>query len=72
MDSKKPANACHQCGATSYRPVVSRAPDGAMRPNCQYMCVRCKILFTTVDEWRLGEVTSKRLDLNVSREALCR
>jgi transcriptional regulator NrdR family protein len=55
MEQKKPTNACHQCGATSYRPVLSRAADGAMRPTGQYMCVHCKILFTTIEEWRLGE-----------------
>ena len=55
MEQKKPANACHQCGATSYRPVLSRAADGAMRPTGQYMCVHCKFLFTTIEEWRKGD-----------------
>lgn len=55
MEPGKPVNACRRCGATSYRPVLSRATDGAMRPSGQYMCVRCKVLFTTIDQWRLGE-----------------
>ncbi len=55
MHTGKPINACHRCGATSYRPVIARAPDGGMRPNGQYMCVRCKLLFTTLTQWRLGE-----------------
>ncbi len=55
MHTGKPINACHRCGATSYRPVIARAADGAMRPNGQFMCVRCKLLFTTLTQWRLGE-----------------
>jgi len=61
MESKTPTNSCNRCGATSYRPVLSRAADGAMRPNGQYMCVRCKILFTTIDQWRLGGVPDVRI-----------
>lgn len=55
MESGKPVNACHRCGTTSYHPVFARAADGVMRPSGQYMCVKCKLLFTTITEWRLGE-----------------
>jgi len=56
MEQKRPTNACHQCGATSYRPVLGRAADGAMRPTGQYMCVHCKFLFTSIEEWRNGDL----------------
>jgi transposase-like protein len=54
MGSGKPANVCHRCGATNYRPVIARAEDGVMRPSGQYRCQGCKFVFSTVDEWRFG------------------
>jgi len=52
MDNKTPANACHRCGATAYRPVIARDASGAMTPSGAYRCVRCKLEFTSIDQWR--------------------
>lgn len=54
MGIGKAVNTCHRCGATSYRPVMARAADGNMRPSGQYSCIRCKLVFITVKEWRQG------------------
>lgn len=51
MDNK-PANACRRCGATAYRPVIARDANGAMMPSGAYRCVRCKLEFTSIDQWR--------------------
>jgi hypothetical protein len=48
----RPANSCHHCGATAYRPVLDRDPSGAMRPNGQYQCVQCRRVFSSMTEWR--------------------
>ncbi|WP_143434386.1 hypothetical protein [Hydrogenophaga sp. H7] len=52
MDNKTPANACHRCGATAYRPVIARDASGAMTPSGAYRCVQCKLEFTSIDQWR--------------------
>jgi hypothetical protein len=49
-------NKCHRCGATSYKPVIKRDVDGAMNPSGESQCVGCKLIFTEIDEWRLGPV----------------
>ena len=51
MDNK-PANACRLCGATAYKPVITRDANGAMMPSGAYRCVRCKLEFTSIDQWR--------------------
>jgi hypothetical protein len=45
---------CHRCGATSYRPVIERDAQGAMRPNGRYRCTGCELVFATLREWREG------------------
>ena len=40
------------CGATAYRPVIARDANGAMMPSGAYRCVRCKLEFTSIDQWR--------------------
>lgn len=52
MDSKNPSNACRLCGATAYQPVIARDANGAMMPSGTYRCVRCKLEFNTIDQWR--------------------
>jgi ribosomal protein L40E len=52
MDNKPPANACRRCGATAYKPVIARDASGAMTPSGAYRCVRCKVEFTSIDQWR--------------------
>jgi hypothetical protein len=47
-------NKCHRCGAASYKPVIKRDEDGAMNPSGESQCVGCKLIFTEIDEWRVG------------------
>jgi len=50
----KSINKCHQCGATSYKPVIKRDEQGAMTMSGTYHCTGCRLEFTTIDEWRTG------------------
>lgn len=52
MTIEKPVNACHRCGATAYKPVITRDPQGNMRPSGQYQCVKCLLVFSSMSEWR--------------------
>lgn len=52
MERKTPANACCRCGATAYRPVITRDATGAMKASHVYRCVGCKLEFTDIDAWR--------------------
>lgn len=69
MDNK-PANACRRCGATAYRPVIARDANGAMMPSGAYRCVRCKLEFTSIDQWRsaaeAGAANATALSLNMA------
>jgi hypothetical protein len=47
-------NKCHRCGATSYKPVIKRDESGTMSPSGENQCVGCKLIFTDIDEWRIG------------------
>jgi hypothetical protein len=47
-------NCCRMCGATSYRPVVARDANGAMRPTDLYRCSGCSVVFTDPGAWRNG------------------
>jgi len=49
-----PINKCHQCGATSYKPVIKRDESGTMKPTEEHQCVGCKLIFKEIDEWRIG------------------
>lgn len=49
-----PRNVCRQCGSAAYRPVLARDATGAMRPSGQYQCARCRLLFSSLAQWRLG------------------
>lgn len=51
----KSHNTCHQCGATSYKPVIKRDETGAMSPSGLYQCTGCRLVFATVEEWRTGQ-----------------
>ena len=51
-----PVNSCRSCGATSYKPIISRDANGDMRASGQYQCVGCGVAFADVDEWRYGNV----------------
>jgi hypothetical protein len=46
------ANQCHQCGATSYQPVIKRDDQGVMRPSGEFRCTGCRLIFKSIDEWR--------------------
>ena len=45
-------NHCRSCGASSYRRLVHRGPDGAMRYSDIYRCSGCSLEFTTLTSWR--------------------
>ncbi len=47
-------NKCYRCGAASYKPVIKRDENGAMNPSGESQCVGCKLIFTEIDEWRVG------------------
>jgi DNA-directed RNA polymerase subunit RPC12/RpoP len=51
-----PINKCYRCGETSYKPVIKRDDSGTMKPSGEYQCVRCKLIFTDIDEWRRAPV----------------
>lgn len=43
--------ACHRCGATSYRSLMTRGADGAMRASGRHACTGCRLEFDQVSEW---------------------
>lgn len=47
-------NACGRCGAAAYRPLMARDEGGVMRASGRYQCVRCRLEFLHVDQWRAG------------------
>ncbi|MFM2068484.1 MAG: hypothetical protein RLZZ584_3393 [Pseudomonadota bacterium] len=47
---------CHHCRATSYRQVIARDDQGAMRATGRYRCTGCSVVFSNVREWREGLV----------------
>jgi len=76
----KSMNKCHQCGATSYKPVIKRNDQGAMNMSGIYRCTGCGLEFKTIDEWRKGDaslispgrandVSEFQLDLNAATPA---
>ena len=48
-------NSCRMCGATSYRRVIARDNEGAMRPTGLYQCSGCSVVFADPRAWRYGE-----------------
>jgi len=58
-------NQCKQCGSTSYKPIIRRDQQGVMRPSGQYQCTGCNLVFTTLGEWRNGEVLYKSAEQNL-------
>ena len=46
-----PRYACHRCGATSYRAIMTRGADGAMRASERNSCTGCRLEFDSVAEW---------------------
>jgi hypothetical protein len=54
MIQGRPRNSCRVCAATSYRPVIARGDDGAMRATGQYKCSKCSVLFRDLSDWRDG------------------
>jgi hypothetical protein len=49
-----PTNRCRTCGATSYKPVIKRDGSGKMCSSGHYQCVGCRLVFKSIDEWRIG------------------
>lgn len=54
-----PPNSCHNCGSTSYRPIIARDEHGVMQPTGRYVCTGCKLEFTDINDWRNGPVESQ-------------
>ena len=50
-----PINKCHACGAATYSKVIQRNASGFMTPSGVYRCAGCKLLFTSIAEWRMGQ-----------------
>jgi hypothetical protein len=42
---------CHNCGATSYQPVIDRAKSGALMPTGRCKCSGCRNIFASVRAW---------------------
>jgi hypothetical protein len=61
----KQTNKCHRCGAASYKPVIKRDGDGAMNQSGESQCVGCKLIFTEIDEWRMGPAVSEGVQSHV-------
>lgn len=53
-DGRPPRYACQRCGATSYRALMARGMDGAMRASGRYACTGCRLEFEQVAQW-MGE-----------------
>lgn len=51
----KVINKCHQCGATSYKPVMKRDDQGVMGVSGFYRCGGCGLQFKDIDAWRKGD-----------------
>lgn len=49
-----PLHCCRMCGATSYRRVVARDDEGAMRATQLYQCSGCSVVFADPKAWRDG------------------
>lgn len=49
-----PRYACHRCGATSYRALMARGADGAMRASGRHACTGCRLEFDLVAQWAAG------------------
>lgn len=45
---------CRMCGATSYRPVIARDGQGALRATDMFQCSGCSVVFTDLRAWRKG------------------
>jgi len=55
---------CHECGATSYQPVIDRVASGALLPTGQYKCTGCRNIFASVRAWWMPRAAP---DFQVSR-----
>ncbi len=45
---------CRACGASSYRAVIQRDAQGAMRPSGLYRCSGCSLTFSNPRQWQVG------------------
>jgi hypothetical protein len=48
---------CRLCGATTYRRLIERALDGAMRYSGLYRWSGCSVTFADPASWRRGQAT---------------
>lgn len=55
-----PVNKCHACGSATYLQVIQRDAAGAMSPSGVYQCSGCRMLFSSIGEWRNGPVPQQR------------
>lgn len=55
MSSMQPTpHCCRTCGATSYRRVIARDDQGALRATELYQCSGCSVVFADPKAWREG------------------
>lgn len=47
-------HSCRTCGATSYRRVIARDDQGALRATELYQCSGCSVVFADPKAWREG------------------
>lgn len=66
----KSINRCHQCGATSYKPVIKRDELGVMTMSGTYQCTGCRLEFTDIDTWRLGEAGQVYVEVDAASQDL--
>lgn len=54
MSQHTTPSSCRTCGATSYRRVIARNDQGALRPTEMYQCSGCSVVFAEPKAWREG------------------
>lgn len=42
---------CHRCSTTSYRALMARGADGAMRASGRHACTGCRLEFDHLSQW---------------------
>jgi hypothetical protein len=60
MSPLPPSHRCRLCGATSYRKLTHRGPDGIMGYSGEYRCSGCSFTFSDPGEWRERRLRPRR------------
>ncbi len=62
VEDSAPRYACHRCGATSYRALMARGTDGAMRASGRHACTGCRFEFEHVSDWTGARMETSSAD----------